>query len=322
MEFNLPRPEKTLSLLNEFQKTKQILNVFDEEEKLVNFLKNNSTRYKLKGKIEVILHNFEKNTLFLYRDKNKIELFKFLNRSEIIYDVSESILYKMYFYFSGVIETEELKRLLIKYSGNTIKRLNFKEFIKNNSSRLFTEYSFPKDLNGDYYILNEVAELIEEKPEILKNLEYWQENILKYLINKDLDKETLKKIYKVVLKSYSKEIEVFFNKNKKVAIKNIIIEFQELNNRNFKLIKLNLEKNDILILGENVILKNINSNMMKKERYFWYFKKEKNILENLKLKNSNKFDIFAILEHLKYNYSLNKLYFIKIKLKRLFSKEK
>ena len=124
------------------------------------------------------------------------------------------------------------------------------------------------------------------------------------------------------MKSYSKEIEVFFNKNKKVAIKNIIIEFQELNNRNFKLIKLNLEKNDILILGENVILKNINSNMMKKERYFWYFKKEKNILENLKLKNSNKFDIFAILEHLKYNYSLNKLYFIKIKLKRLFSKEK
>ena len=125
-----------------------------------------------------------------------------------------------------------------------------------------------------------------------------------------------------MLKSYNKEVEVFFNKNKKVVIKNIIIEFQELNNQNFKLIKLNLEKNDILILGENVILKNINSNMMKKERYFWYFKKEKNILENLKLKNSNKFDIFAILEHLKYNYSLNKLYFIKIKLKRLFSKEK
>lgn len=322
MDFNLPRPEKTLSLLNDFQKTKKILNVFDEEEKLVNFLERNSSRHNLKGKIEVVLHNFEKNTLFLYDDKNKKKLFEFLNRSEIIYNVSESILYKMYFYFSGIVEKEELRRLLIKYSGNTIKNLDFKEFIKKNSSKLFNEYSFPKELNGEYLILNELADSIQEKPKILKDLEYWQENILKYIINKDIDKNILDNIYKEILKNYDKEVEIFFEKNKKVRIKNIIIEFKNLNNENFRLIVVKLEKNDILILAENVILKTNKGYMKKKEKYFFYFEKEKDIPQEFKIDTKNKLNLFLMMENLKYNYSLNKIYSIKMKLKKLFFKEK
>lgn len=322
MDFNLPKPEKTSSLLNEFQKNKKDLNMFNDEEQLVNFLEKNSTGYNLKEKIEVILDNFEKNTLFLYKDQNKIKLFEFLNKSEVVFNVPENILYKMYFYFSGVIEVEELKKLLSKYSGNTVNKLDFKKFIKKNSSRLFREYSFPKNLNGEYHILSELADLIQERPEVLKNLGYWQENILKYLVDKDIDSKILKNIYKVVLKKFSKEVAVFFEKNNKVVIKNIIIEFQELNDKNFKLIKVNLEKGDILILGEEVILKNENNNIEKKENYFWYFEKEKNIPEDLKIKDENKLNIFSILDNLKYNYSLNKIYSIKMKLKRLFSKEK
>lgn len=322
MEFNLPRPEKTLSLLNEFQKTKKILNVFDEEEKLVNFLERNTNNYNVRGKIEVILHNFEKNTLFLYKDQNKIELFKFLNRSEIVYNVPENILYKMYLYFSGVVEKEELKRLLTKYSGNTMKNLNFKEFVKRNSSKLFTEYSFPKELNGEYLILSELADSIQEKPKILKDLEYWQENILKYIVDKEIDRSILDGIYKEILKNYDKEVETFFEKNKKIKIKNIIIEFKNLNNKNFRLIRVKLEKNDIIIFAENIILKTNKGYMEKKEKYFFYFEKEKNIPEDLKIKDENKLNIMSVLENLKYNYSLNKIYSIKMKLKKLFSKEK
>ena len=62
--------------------------------------------------------------------------------------------------------------------------------------------------------------------------------------------------------------------------------------------------------------------MEKKEKYFFYFEKEKNIPEDLKIKDENKLNIMSVLENLKYNYSLNKIYSIKMKLKRLFSKEK
>lgn len=320
MDFNFPRPEKTLSILNDFQRTKKMLNEFDEEEKLVRFLDRNATRYNISGKIDVVLHNFEKNTLFLFNDDNKVKIFDFLDRSELRYNVSENLIYKMYLYFSGKIDEKELKSLLIRYSGDNIKKLNFRWFIEKNSSELFDNFNFPKILNGEYFILEELGKLIQEKPNILKNLEYWQENILKYLVDKDINKEILEKIYKEILKNYDEKVSIFFEKNKKIEIKSIIIEFKNIGKRNFKIIKIELEKNDMIILGENVLLKNKKIIFDKKEKYLWYLKNKK--VEKLKLKSENIFTKYSLLDALEKNYSLNKFYSIQLKLKRFFSEIK
>lgn len=313
MDVNFIRPNKTLSALNELQKIKKILTRFENNKNVENFLKNNKLEYNNKRKIDLIINNFEENTLFLYPKENVENLFDFLNKSKIEYQLPEILIYKMYLYFYGNIEEIELKSMLNRYSGNSIKNIDFKKFIEENKEKLFhKKYNFPRVLNGEYKILSEVGDLTQKDLKILKYLEAWEQNILKYLSN--VEEENLKKIYEKVLKKIDSKIHTFFKSNKKILIKKIVVEYGYLKNIYYKVTKVKLKKGDILIF-----LQKIN---IKEEKEIYYLKKDFVDIQALekinKIKILNEYDLTKVLRS---NYSLSKIYLFKQLIKRIRNKK-
>ncbi len=309
MDFSLVRPDKVLLALNELQKTKKVLTRFENNKNLENFLKNNELKYNNKNKIDLLINNFEQNTLFLYSNESAEELFNFLNKSNIEYSLSESLIYKMYLYFYGYVEKNKLESMLFRYSGNTLNNIDFKKFIELNVKKIFQKNNnFPKVLNGEYKLLSELVELIQKDLKILKYLEPWEENILEYLQN--IDKEKLKFIYKEILKKIDLNISNFFNSNKKVTIKNINVEYTYIKNIYYKIIKIKLKKEDILISIQKI--------SSKEKIGFYYLEKDlKNISNFERAKKIQILDEYDLINTLKNNYSLNKIYLLKKIIKRI-----
>lgn len=310
MDFSLVRPNKVLSALNELQRTKKVLTRFENNKNLKIFLKNNELKYNNKNKIDLVINNFEQNTLFLYSNENAEELFDFLNKSNIEYSLSESLIYKMYLYFYGYIEKNKLESMLFKYSGNTLNNLDFKKFIEMNAKKIFQKNNnFPKALNGEYKLLSELVELVQKDLKILKYLEPWEENILGYLQN--IDKEKLKFIYKETLKKIDLNISNFFNSNKKVTIKNINVEYTYIKDIYYKIIKIKLEEGDILIS-----IQKINN---KQKRDLYYLERDlKNIFSLERVGKVQILNEYDLINTLKNNYSLSKIYLLKQTIKRIF----
>lgn len=309
MDFSLVRPNKVLLALNELQRTKKVLTRFENNKSLENFLKNNELKYNNKNKIDLIIDNFEQNTLFLYSNENVEELFNFLNKSNIEYRLSESLIYKMYLYFYGYIEKNKLESMLFKYSGNTLNDIDFKKFIEMNAKKIFQKNNnFPKVLNGEYKLLSELVELIQKDLKILKYLEPWEENILEYLQN--IEGKKLEVIYKEALKKIDLNISKFFDINKKIVIKSIIIEYKYIKEVYHKITKIKLEEGDILISVQKV--------NHKEKRNFYYLERD---LKNISsFERSEKIQIlneYDLINTLKNNYSLNKIYLLKKIIKRI-----
>lgn len=217
MELKFAKPNKSLLTLHELQKNKKKLNSFKNEDNINYFLENNRSNHNIKNKVDLILSNFEENTLFLYSDKSKYKLFDFLEKSEIEYNLKESLIYKMYLYFYGFTEDERLKKLLLKYSENKNKKINFKYFIESHSKELFqSEYNFPKTLNAKYKALNEIIFLIENNYKILEDLEYWEQNFLEYLnSSENFDRKIITKINNKILEKANSKIAIFLLRIKK-----------------------------------------------------------------------------------------------------------
>lgn len=309
MDFSLVRPNKVLSALNELQKTKKVLTRFENNKNLENFLKNNESKHNNKNKIDLIINNFEQNTLFLYSNENAEELFNFLNKSNIEYSLSESLIYKMYLYFYGYVEKNKLESMLFRYSGNTLSNLDFKKFVEINIKNLFQKNNkFPRILNGEYKLLSELIDLIQENLKILNFLEPWEENLLIYL--QDINREKLKIIYKEILKKIDLNISNFFKNNKKIIIKNINIEYKYIKDIYQKITKIKLEEGDILISFQKV--------GHKEKRSFYYLERDlKNISSferTEKIQILNEYDLINVFKN---NYSLSKIYLLKQKIKRI-----
>lgn len=309
MDLNFARPNKTLSILDELKKTKNILNCFKKEEGIENFLKKNKNKYNIKSKIDLIISNFEENNIFLYSNKNTKNIFNFLSKSKIKYELEEALIYKLYFYFYGYIPEEELKEMLFQYSNNKLKNLDLKKFIEENKKELIRgKCNFPKKLNGEYLFLKEIAELIDKEEVVLKDIDGWEENIFKYISSTKIRNMLIEKI----MKRLNKKICLFFQINKKVEIKDIIIDYKHYKESYYKIIKVKLQKQDNL-----VFIRNLNLNT---ERNIYYLEKNFNdILEIEKNKKVilNEYDLIKVL---KKNYSLNKIYLLKEMLKKLFNK--
>ena len=273
-------------------------------------MKNNELKYNNKNKIDLIINNFEQNTLFTYSNENAEELFDFLNKSNIEYSLSEPLIYKMYLYFYGYIEKNKLENMLLRYSGNTLSGIDLKKFIEINAKDLFQKNNrFPKMLTGEYKALSELVELIQENLKILKFLQPWEENILQYL--QGIDKEKLTIIYKNALANMDLNISKFLNINKNIVIKNITVEYKYIKDIYQKITKIKLEEGDIFISFQKA-----NS---KEKRNFYYLERDlKNIFNFERTEKTQILNEYDLIKVLKYNYSLNKIYLLKQMIKRIF----
>ena len=129
MRIEIRRPVKTLKILNEFEHTRKILNEFSCEENAINFLRNNRNNYSNKRKLDVILNNIEKNTLFLFSDSLKSDVFIFLENHNFERILKENEFYKLYLYFTGAIDKLRLENFLQRYSKRGFVP-DFKGFIE------------------------------------------------------------------------------------------------------------------------------------------------------------------------------------------------
>lgn len=326
MEFEFPKPEKAIKFLEEFKDKKKELNLYNNNENLKNFLEVNNSKYNIsQSKIDILLYNFEKNTVFNFLDENKKLAFILLQRGKLNYSLPQEKIYKLFLYFYGAVPIEELGKILYKLSDKSIRKLDFKSFIENNISELFNTYNFPKNLSGEYPLLRELIPLIKENNGLLKKMEYWEENFLEYL-GGEYETKFVKDIIKKFLKRIDGVVYDFFEENNEIKIEKILIRRKKVNKRLYKITIINLIKKDDIVFIEEEKNKS-KSFISENEKYFLFYHKgiNKITLENLNEDNlvkENIFTEFSLLTALEYDYPLNKIYSIKMKLKRLFSKEK
>lgn len=311
MRLNVNSPLETLKILEDFKNKKTVLNAFSHEENALNFLENNRNNYRNPRKLDVVLSNFQNNCLFSLSDNLKKDMFAFMENSQCIRIVDENERYKIYLYFCGTIESGRIKELLMRYSEDKYKKIDFKDYISKNLNKLFTKKEFPQYLNGNYEALKELIPLIAEDHTAFEKLQSWQDNLLGYLYESDIDPKFLEEVNISIVQGLSRKIYDFLRRNNSIKVKKVSISFKELNGTKYKVYTFTLSNRDyLLVYGQFKQDTNRVKQIFNFEDIRFFYSKKSSELTLKMLNMGAKVNRIELVRAFKPKYKLNKKYMV------------
>lgn len=311
MRLEIKSPLESLKVLKDLKNKKTILNAFSYEENAINFLVNNRHNYRNPRKLDVVFNNFENNCLFTLSDNLKKDMFEFMENSQCARIIDENEKYKIYLYFCGTIEPGRVKELLMRYSEDKYKKIDFKDYISKNLNKIFTSNKFPKYLNGNYEALKELIPLIAEDHTAFEKLQSWQDNLLGYLYESDIDSKFLEEVNISIVQGLSSKIYDFFRKNKSIKVNKVSISFNELNKTKYKVYTFNLSNRDyLLVYGQFKQDQNSVKQIFNFENIRFFYSKKSSTLTSKMVNMGAEVNRIELVRAFRPEYKLNKKYMV------------